>query len=459
MHTMVRVILLCVIGSAIAGCNLGSESAISELISLDRRDLDDLLGIVIKEQGITRLDLRQTLDNNLVMLGKALFFDKVLSGNRDISYASCHHPTLSGGDALPVAIGTGGVGLGSNRILGRDRNLIPRNSPEIFNRGSAAWKSMFWDSRVAVNVDGDFVSPARDQLPEGLNSVLAVQALFPVTSRNEMRGSYGDGEKSGSENELSLLDDDDLPAIWKALMIRLQSYSEYNRLFSGAYPDVPQDKLGYQHVANALAAFEIAAFSFVDSPWDRYLAGEQDALSANAKRGALLFYGEAGCGKCHSGVLMTDQGHHNIGVPQLGPGKDESGLDYGRFLETDDPQDKFAFRTPPLRNVVLTGPWMHNGTYISLEETVRHHLNVAENLAGYTGIHLPARVKMTLRNDAEVIAEIMATLDPLVEFERELTAEEFDQLMAFLQAQTSPSAVNLGYVVPDSVPSGLPVRE
>ena len=136
---------------------------------------------------------------------------------------------------------------------------------------------MFWDSRVAVNVDGDFVSPARDQLPEGLNSVLAVQALFPVTSRNEMRGSYGDGEKPGSENELSLLDDDDLLAIWKALMIRLQSYSEYNRLFSGASPDVPQDELGYQHVANALAAFEIAAFSFVDSPWDRYLAGEQDA--------------------------------------------------------------------------------------------------------------------------------------------------------------------------------------
>jgi cytochrome c peroxidase len=146
-------------------------------------------------------------------------------------------------------------------------------------------------------------------------------------------------------------------------------------------------------------------------------------------------------------------------VPQLGPGKDESGLDYGRYLETGDPQDKFAFRTPPLRNVALTGPWMHNGAYTRLEDAVRHHFNAAEYLADYTGEHLPEQFKQTLQNDAELIAEIMATLDPLLVSEPEISSEEFDQLMAFLLAQTSPSALNLAYLVPDTVPSGLPIRE
>ena len=80
---------------------------------------------------------------------------------------------------------------------------------------------MFWDSRVAVGRAGEFVSPAGDLLPEGLDSVLAVQAMFPVTSRDEMRGSYGDAEITTKDNELSLLEDEDLPAIWKALMDRL----------------------------------------------------------------------------------------------------------------------------------------------------------------------------------------------------------------------------------------------
>ena len=161
---------------------------------------------------------------------------------------------------------------------------------------------------------------------------------------------------------------------------------------------------------------------------------------AEAKAGALLFYGEAGCGECHSGVLLTDQAYHNIAAPQLGPGKDESGLDYGRYLETEDPADKFAFRTPPLRNVALTGPWLHNGAYGSLEEAVRHHLNAAESLQDYGADQLPPLFRQALRSEPEVIAMVLDTLDPLVEEQRELTAEEFEQLMAFLQSLTSPSA-------------------
>ncbi|HUM68759.1 MAG TPA: cytochrome c peroxidase, partial [Chloroflexota bacterium] len=104
----------------------------------------------------------------------------------------------------------------------------------------------------------------------------------------------------------------------------------YQELFRQAYPDVPAVELGFQHAANALAAFQAQAFTFTNSPWDRYLAGDESALSKQAKQGALLFYGRAGCAACHSGPLFTDQQYHNIAAPQFGPGRDDfAPLDYG----------------------------------------------------------------------------------------------------------------------------------
>ena len=86
--------------------------------------------------------------------------------------------------------------------------------------------------------------------------------------------------------------------------------------------------------------------------------------------------GEAGCSECHSGYLLTDQVAHNIGVPSLGPGKTVStNIDFGFMLESGEEGDRYSFRTPPLHNVALTGPWMHNGAYASLEDAVRHHLD------------------------------------------------------------------------------------
>jgi cytochrome c peroxidase len=92
--------------------------------------------------------------------------------------------------------------------------------------------------------------------------------------------------------------------------------------------------LGFEYAANAIATYEIAAFAFDDSPWDRYLAGDLDALADEAKAGALLFNGEAGCGACHSGVLLTDQEYHNIAAPQLGPGKSVESQEYRCFSPT-----------------------------------------------------------------------------------------------------------------------------
>jgi cytochrome c peroxidase len=447
-------------------------------------DLDAQLQTVIAARDLAPIGPAPQQDPALVALGEALFFDKVLSGNRDIACATCHHPLLHGGDGLPLSIGTLGRGLGTARQLGDGKQLIPRNAPEIFNRGSALWTTMFWDGRVGAYRDvgalreapQQFHSPAADLLPEELHSALAVQAMFPVTSRDEMRGHTSEllwlkpsrqmrvaaldmdiVDYDKTRNELADIADGDLPAIWSALMARLRAIPEYEVLFQAAYSDMSEEELGFEYAANAIAAYEIAAFSFDDSPWDRYLAGDMDALSDEAKAGALLFYGEVGCGQCHSGVLMTDQEYHNVAAPQLGPGKDESGLDYGRFLETEDPADKFAFRTPPLRNVALTGPWLHNGAYGSLEAVVRHHLNATESLQNYDSDQLPPLFRRALRDDPEVVAIVFNTLDPLMEQRRELTDEEFEQLMSFLHALTSPSAADLSDLVPESVPSGLPV--
>ncbi|MDX1413514.1 MAG: cytochrome c peroxidase [Candidatus Promineifilaceae bacterium] len=449
--------------------------------SLIEQTLDDELAQLIERQGLTPLDLGPEPDPLKVALGEALFFDKEISGNRDISCATCHHPLLHSADGLPLSFGTGGRGLGTTRLVGNGRELIPRNAPEIFNRGSPEWRTMFWDGRVATH---GYVleSPAGGDLPLDLDSPLAVQAMFPVTSRDEMRGRSGDlcvdyetqpivlnegqeleglwlalDKRVADVNEIALFEDGELTEIWAALTDRLLAIPEYEAMLTAAYPDTPQHELGFQHAANAIAAYEIAAFTFDDSPWDRYLAGDLAAMSDEAKMGAILFYGEAGCAQCHSGNLLTDQQFHNIGIPQLGPGKVNPEVDYGRYLETEDPADKFAFRTPPLRNVALTGPWAHNGAYTNLRDVVEHHLDPEDALRNYDPSQLPGVFRDVVHLDGELIWEMLETLDPLVASESRLSEEEVERLLAFLNALTSPSAVDLSHLLPETVPSGLPV--
>jgi cytochrome c peroxidase len=423
-------------------------------------DLDAQLQAVLEEAGITGLDAGPQPSPEMVKLGEALFFDKELSGNRDISCATCHHPLLHSADGLSLPVGTGGVGLGPSRVLGTDRGFIPRNATDVFNRGAAEWQSMFWDSRVIGSPERGFTSPAGDQLPEALDNVLAAQAMFPVTSRDEMRGQLEETDVMGRSNELASIPDDDFQGIWGALIGRLLNNPEYETLFARAYPGVAEEDLGFEHAANAIAAYEIVTFTFLDAPWDRYVAGEHAALSDEAKRGALLFYGKAECAECHSGNLFTDQAHHNTCVPQLGPGKgDEAPLDLGRARETGEAADRFAFRTPPLRNVAVTGPWMHDGAYTTLEAAVYHHLNPEEALRNYDVSQLPPALQKTALGDSETLEMMMQGLDPLVGEPVTLTGGEFGQLLAFLYALTSPSVEELIYAIPESVPSGLPVSD
>jgi len=424
-----------------------------------RADNDAQLAVLLQEANVSQLDLGPAPDPDKVALGQALFFDKELSGNRDTSCATCHHPLLFTGDGLPLPVGTGGNGLGPTRVKDRERHFIPRNAPEVFNRGAPEWRTMFWDGRIATQNEDNLITPAGIISLNQIDNVLAAQALFPPTSADEMRGRPGDKDVFGGPNELAQIDGDSVEAIWEGLMTRLLAIPGYLPLFEAAFPNVALTELTFHDAANAIGAFEIAAFTFADSPWDRYLAGDLAAMSDEAKQGALLFYGEVGCVRCHSGSLMTDQQYHNMGVPQIGPGKSEEGVDDGRFLETDIPAHQFAFRTPPLRNVAITAPYMHNGAFNSLEDVIRHHLDVKNGLLNYDMSHLPPELQITCRGDAAMQERILHTIDPLIAESNPLSDAEVGQLIAFLHALTAPSATNLAHTLPASVPSGLPVRD
>ncbi|MFN2138618.1 MAG: cytochrome c peroxidase [Candidatus Promineifilaceae bacterium] len=409
----------------------------------------------LKRGGAEPLTILDPGSPELIRLGEALFWDRELGGNRDMACATCHHPAAGTGDGLSVSVGTGGKGFAAKRLPGEGRQLIPRNATELFNLGAAGWDTMFWDGRVGGSKEDYFHSPAGEALPLDLDSVIAVQAMFPVTSRDEMRGQEGDLDVFGRPNELATISDDEPRAIWRALTDRLLAIPAYQELFAAAYPQVAPERLRFQHAANAIAAYEMSVFTYNDSPWDRYLAGDETALNEAARRGAALFYGEAGCARCHSGPLLTDQYFHNIGVPQLGPGKnDEAGFDYGRLLESKQETDMYAFRTPSLHNVTVSGPWMHNGAYTSLEAAVRHHLDPAAALENYNALDLHPMLWASYK----VPGDLLATLDPLLAEPAALNDAQVADLLAFLETLTAPAALQDGCdLIPDSVPSGLPV--
>ncbi|MCA9943211.1 MAG: VCBS repeat-containing protein [Anaerolineales bacterium] len=416
------------------------------------------LGQLLARAGAT-MPLQQAAPSPAkVDLGRALFWDPLLSGNKDIACVTCHHPVAGTGDNLPLPIGTGGEGLAEDRVLVIDRQvLVPRNATPIFNLGLDGMDVLFWDGRVSGTAVAEFDSPANDDLPYGLDNALAAQAMFPVTSRDEMRGRRGDIDLFGERNTLASAGDHQFSRIWDELMTELLAIPAYQQMFHDAYPDVPLEELSFGHAANAMAAYQMEVFTFLDSPWDRYLQGDETALSPEALAGAELFYGKAGCANCHSGSLLSDMQFHNIGVPQVGPGKGaEEPYDYGRARETGDESDLFAFRTPPLRNVAITGPWMHNGAYATLEAAVLHHLDPAQAVENYDYSQLSSL--MVAEDSGDTAVHAAALNEP--SFARPcppLTEAEVAALLAFLESLTSPSALDLSHTIPESVPSGLSV--
>ena len=427
------------------------------------RSLDDQVRAQISGWGVIPILPVNAQDPVVVDLGKLLFFDKILSGNRDVSCATCHSPLASSGDAQSLAVGTGAVLANGSRTLGTGRQFTPRNAPSLFNSALGSFY-IFWDGRLSEQLGaGRFQTPSDLTLPSGLSGLLAAQAMVPVTNRVEMRGAAGDRDVAGALNEIAQIPDGQNSAIWDAAMRRVLAIAAYQQKFNAAFPGVPTNQLGFQHAANAIAAFEAQTFTKSKSPFDRYLARDDNALSTEAKRGALLFFGKALCSSCHNGALLGSQSFANAGVPQLGPGTGSSApLDAGREdlfsgVKTSTPQ--FLFRIPPLRNVELSAPYMHNGVYATLETVVRHYNNVDSALKAFDPSELDPSLRSSYHGDAATIAKVRASLDGRLQRPMGLTADEQSQIVAFLKSLTDPSARDMRAVIPASVPSGLPVKD
>ncbi|MEL6841541.1 MAG: cytochrome-c peroxidase, partial [Pseudomonadota bacterium] len=154
-------------------------------------------------QGISPDDYIQ-VDPDQARIGQLLFYDKILSGNRNISCGTCHHHDHAGADGLSLGIGEGGVGVGPDRTPGtgpdRIRKRIPRNAPSLWNLGHNSVEVLFHDGRLTrSDIYGNgFDSPAEEWLPSGLDNLLAAQALFPMAAQFEMAGNLGENDVIGA---------------------------------------------------------------------------------------------------------------------------------------------------------------------------------------------------------------------------------------------------------------------
>lgn len=274
-----------------------------------------------------------------VELGKALFFERQLSGSQHMSCATCHNPTQGFSDGRPKSIADQG-------------STMSRNTPHLYN---LAWnRILFWDGR-------------KDNLD--------TMALDPIKSPDEMH----------------------LPL--ETMVERFKVIPYYAETFKRLYPN----GLTAENVGKAIGAFERSLIT-QNSAFDRYLRGDDAALSDKALRGLLLFVGKANCVACHDGANFTDESFHNIGAAtdDLGRGKFEQGAHF-----------RYAFKTPGLRNVALTGPYMHDGSINTLRDVVQFYNQGGQRQEGI---------------DLEI--------KPL-----QLTAEEVDELITFMESLTDPITV------------------
>lgn len=273
----------------------------------------------------------QLPDPAMVALGKYLFFDQSLSGDQKLSCATCHQPDLAWTDGLTLSVGYPG-------------SLYFRNTPTLLNAGEQSL--LYWDGRL----DGD-------DLPTLIRDHVA-----------EAHFMNADG---------------------RLVVERLNQKPQYVELFQAVFGGGPS----YGRMLNAVAAY-VGSLNSPPGPYDRHLAGETDALSPEAQAGLALFEGKAGCARCHSGPLLSDGEFYNLGVPEnpdifqdplrhitfrrffrtLGvPNYRNLREDVGMYALTIDPGDWGKLRTPSLRTVAFTAPYMHNGSLATLEEVVRFY--------------------------------------------------------------------------------------
>ena len=427
------------------------------------KNLDKKLQKIINARNLTgnafQGKITPSIEDPKSQLGMHLFFSKSLSGNRDSACVTCHHPTLGGGDNLSLPIGVGAQVpdlLGEGRLHDLSATeydggpTVPRNAPTTFNL--AAWNTtLFHDGRVE-HVNGGTSTPDSgfsivDPLA-GAN-LAAAQSRFPLTSPEEMKG-FNHHDKTNQQ-------------IREYVASRLGGYGEgageldnpeyWLNKFQEVYNSegTAEELVTEQNIADAIGAYENSQ-TFSNTPWRRYIEGDKNAISTPAKKGALLFFkskreGGANCVSCHSGDFFTDEKFHNIAMPQMGRGKGNGRngkADFGRYAVTGNKKDKYAFRTPSLLNVEVTGPWSHTGAYTSLKAVVKHHLNPKKAIQRYNKYQLDqegiqnldkvkkrARPMLTkLKRDRRAGRDVIRNI--------KLNKKQIRQLVSFLKTLTDP---------------------
>ena len=416
---------------------------------------------VVPPAPLTDRDFRQ-IDEAEARLGWLLFYDPILSGNREVACATCHHPAFATGDGVSLGIGDGGRGLGPDRDVdpaNPPEQRIPRNAPPLFNVG--LYPVLFHDGRIERDPTkpGGIRTPLGQDMVAGFASLLSAQTMFPVLSADEMAGHYTENEIARAVRQGLITGED---GAWTLIADRVAAIPAYAEAFARVYPhiDGPED-IAFTDISNAIATFMEWEWRSDASAFDAWTRGEAP-LPEEARAGAALFYGEAGCGGCHAGPLLTDFAYHAMGAPQIGPGKaarfERHARDEGRFRVTGREEDLYAFRTPSLRNVTETGPWGHAGAHDDLGAFIAAHADPAAGLAAWTPDEavLPEMEVDDLwarRTPGEWEAIAAAVLRPATP----LTAAQIDDLLAFLETLDDPVALDGRFGVPETVPSGLPV--
>lgn len=325
-----------------------------------------------------------------VALGKLLFYDPVLSGNKDVACATCHHPQFGYTDGLELPIGVGGTGQGSHRQFPAvgDIPFTKRNAPTLLN---VAFNG--------IDPNGNYDPATAPMFYDLRTKSLEAQSLMPIATFEEMRGHV-----FTSANTLD------------SVLARLQAIPFYRTSFAQIFGG--KEAVTAPNLGKAIAAYERTLLAN-NAPYDRYQRGDKSAMTDAQKRGLVLFL-QNGCNTCHSGPMFSDYKTHVLGV-----GENEK-LGY-----TDKGHnDTYAFRTPTLRNLTLTAPYMHNGTHASLADVLVFYDVVKD---GGQNPNVPVS-----RLDSLLRPRVTRSND-LVEFMHALTDEHFDKS------------------VPDHVPSGLAV--
>jgi cytochrome c peroxidase len=286
--------------------------------------------------------------------------------------------------------------------LGKQLFFDPRLSGSSFLSCATCHNpSMGWSDGLATGLGHEFKRLGR-ATPTILNAVYQPLLMWDGRKPNLEEQALGPIESAGEMN---------MPL--DALEKRLQGITGYKPLFESAYPG---EGITRVTVGKALASFERTVVS-TESPFDRWRQGQSKAISDSAKRGFEVFNGKGNCAKCHQGFNFSDNGFHNIGVKSLTDVEDE-----GRFAHRKIKILKGAFKTPTLRDVALTGPYMHNGVYQTLEEVVEHY-----------------------DRGGDVKTNLSPNMQPLG-----LTAEEKRDLVAFMLSLTgAPMVVTLPQLPPN----------